>query len=139
MRCLIGDFDILLTSIHICSRQNIIQGLNQPISSLKLADLPKTKLSGLKICPKGPERTESIVPGSRSTKTARGTYFPPNIEQINPYKHQQTEILLPCRGMSERIKLFTLLSLHVKTYRLPHCSKHLFFLTGGQNHHDRYR
>ena len=42
---------------------------------------PKTKLSGLKICPKGPERTESIVPGSKSTKTARGTYFPPKIEK----------------------------------------------------------
>ncbi len=33
--------------------------------------LPNTKLSGLNICPKGPERTESIVPGSRSTKMAR--------------------------------------------------------------------
>lgn len=40
---------------------------------------PKTKLSGLKICPKGPERTESIVPGSKSTKTALGTYLPPAI------------------------------------------------------------
>lgn len=40
-------------------------------------NIPKTKLSGLKICPKGPERTESIVPGSRSTKMALGTYFPP--------------------------------------------------------------
>ena len=39
--------------------------------------LPKTKLSGLKICPNGPDRTESIVPGSKSTKTALGTYFPP--------------------------------------------------------------
>lgn len=39
--------------------------------------LPKTKLSGLKICPKGPERTESMVPGSRSTRMALGTYFPP--------------------------------------------------------------
>lgn len=38
---------------------------------------PNTKLSGLKICPKGPERTESMVPGSRSTRMARGTYFPP--------------------------------------------------------------
>ena len=46
--------------------------------------LPKTKLSGLKICPKGPERTESIVPGSKSTKTALGTYFPP---QKKEYKH----------------------------------------------------
>lgn len=34
---------------------------------------PKMKLSGRKICPKGPERTESIVPGSRSISTARGT------------------------------------------------------------------
>ena len=40
--------------------------------------LPKTKLSGLKICPNGPERTESIVPGSKSTRQALGTYFPPN-------------------------------------------------------------
>ena len=39
---------------------------------------PKTKLSGLKICPNGPERTESIVPGSKSTRQALGTYFPPN-------------------------------------------------------------
>lgn len=39
--------------------------------------IPKTKLSGLNICPKGPERTESMVPGSRSTRMARGTYFPP--------------------------------------------------------------
>lgn len=37
------------------------------------------KLSGRKICPKGPDRTESMVPGSRSTNTARGTYLPPEI------------------------------------------------------------
>lgn len=42
---------------------------------------PKTKLSGRKICPKGPERTESMVPGSRSTSTARGTYLPPAKEK----------------------------------------------------------
>ncbi len=42
--------------------------------------LPKTKLSGLNICPKGPERTESMVPGSRSTRMARGTYFPPKTD-----------------------------------------------------------
>ena len=42
--------------------------------------IPKTKLSGLKICPKGPERTESIVPGSKSTKMALGTYFPPRTQ-----------------------------------------------------------
>ena len=40
-------------------------------------NVPKTKLSGRKSCPKGPLRTESIVPGSRSTRTARGTYLPP--------------------------------------------------------------
>lgn len=33
------------------------------------------KLSGLKSCPKAPERTLSMVPGSRSTSTARGTYL----------------------------------------------------------------
>lgn len=43
----------------------------------KKKGLPNTKLSGLKICPNGPERTESMVPGSRSTRTARGTYLPP--------------------------------------------------------------
>lgn len=29
------------------------------------------------IWPQGPERTESVVPGSRCTKITRGTYFPP--------------------------------------------------------------
>ena len=43
---------------------------------------PKTKLSGLNTCPKGPDLTESIVPGSRSTSTARGTYFPPAETQV---------------------------------------------------------
>lgn len=43
-------------------------------------NLPKTKLSGLKICPNGPDRTESIVPGSKSTNTALGTYLPPEKE-----------------------------------------------------------
>lgn len=43
----------------------------------KNRNLPKIKLSGLKSCPKGPDRTESIVPGSRSSKIARGTYLPP--------------------------------------------------------------
>ncbi|KAF3844547.1 hypothetical protein F7725_007710 [Dissostichus mawsoni] len=33
---------------------------------------PSTKLSGLKIWPKGPDLTESMVPGSKSTSTARG-------------------------------------------------------------------
>ena len=35
-------------------------------------DCPNTKLSGLKIWPKGPDLTESMVPGSRSTRTACG-------------------------------------------------------------------
>ena len=34
---------------------------------------PNTKLSGRKIWPYGPARTESMVPGSRSSSTARGT------------------------------------------------------------------
>lgn len=38
---------------------------------------PKTKLSGLNNCPNGPERTESMVPGSRSTRMARGTNLLP--------------------------------------------------------------
>merc|ERR1719499_774040 len=38
---------------------------------------PNTKLSGLKIWPKGPDLTLSMVPGSRSTRTALGTYLPP--------------------------------------------------------------
>ena len=41
-----------------------------------LIRLPKTKLSGLKTSPKGPDLMESMVPGSKSTKTALGTYFP---------------------------------------------------------------
>lgn len=40
-------------------------------------DIPNTKLSGLKIWPNGPDLTESMVPGSRSTKMARGTYLLP--------------------------------------------------------------
>lgn len=43
---------------------------------------PKTKLSGLKTWPNGPDLTESIVPGSKSTSTARGTYFPPGHEEV---------------------------------------------------------
>lgn len=39
--------------------------------------IPKTKLSGLKIWPNGPDLTESIVPGSKSTRIARGTYLLP--------------------------------------------------------------
>lgn len=48
-----------------------------PIPTQHVLVLPKTKLSGLKICPKGPERTESMVPGSKSTRMARGTNLLP--------------------------------------------------------------
>lgn len=41
------------------------------------SDSPKTKLSGRNSCPNGPERTESMVPGSRSTRMARGTNLLP--------------------------------------------------------------
>ena len=52
--------------------------LDPPMDSFKhTSTLPKTKLSGLKSCPNGPDLTESMVPGSRSINTARGTYFPP--------------------------------------------------------------
>lgn len=61
---------------------------NYHINTFKFS--PKTKLSGLKTCPKGPDLTESIVPGSRSTSTARGTYLPPgdagNLLQCEPFK-----------------------------------------------------
>ena len=57
------------------------------ISVRKRLVIPKTKLSGLKICPKGPDLTESIVPGSRSTMTALGTYFPPVESHIRHYHY----------------------------------------------------
>ena len=38
---------------------------------------PKMKLSGRNSWPNGPDRTESIVPGSKSKRIALGTYFPP--------------------------------------------------------------
>lgn len=48
----------------------------RPFAQLLPAPLwPKTKLSGRKRPPRGPERTESMVPGSRSMRTARGTYL----------------------------------------------------------------
>jgi len=34
-------------------------------------------LSGRKSSPYGPALIESMVPGSKSTRTALGTYFPP--------------------------------------------------------------
>ena len=46
-------------------------------SHLPAPECPKTKLSGLKSWPKGPDLTASIVPGSRSSSTHLGTYLPP--------------------------------------------------------------
>lgn len=99
-----------------------------------LFNSPKTKLSGLKICPKGPERTESIVPGSKSTKTARGTYFPPKIEK----KRKSVERPRDCHSHTKTWQLESQWIWFCQTYRLPHCSKRLFFPTGGQSHRDRY-
>lgn len=47
---------------------------------------PNTKFSGLKSCPNGPDRTVFMVPGSRSTSTARGTNLPPATHQP-PQRH----------------------------------------------------
>ena len=52
-----------------------------------LRSVRKTKLSGRKIWPNGPDRTESIVPGSRSTRMARGTYLPPEKTTYNVQKN----------------------------------------------------
>ena len=65
-----------LFTVHFCSYCCL--WIHLPLAQLFPAPLcPKTKLSGRKSCPKGPDRTESMVPGSRSTRTALGTYFPP--------------------------------------------------------------
>ena len=64
------DFDanekerVLAASMRVCVSSDQL---------LPAPDCPKTKLSGRKICPKGPARTESMVPGSRSIRIARGT------------------------------------------------------------------
>lgn len=47
-------------------------------------NLPKMKLSGRKSCPKGPDLTLSMVPGSKSTRAALGTYFWAEREQSPP-------------------------------------------------------
>lgn len=54
--------------------------------------VPNTKLSGLKIWPKGPDLTESMVPGSRSTRMARGTYLlPVGTEQDSDLQAEQSD------------------------------------------------
>lgn len=49
--------------------QRFQQGPHSPVMNIT------HKLSGLKRLPRGPALMLSIVPGSKSTKTARGTYF----------------------------------------------------------------
>ena len=49
---------------------------SRPFAQLLPAPLwPNTKLSGRKRPPRGPDRTASMVPGSRSIRIARGTYL----------------------------------------------------------------
>ncbi|KAK1083134.1 hypothetical protein LTR33_003454, partial [Friedmanniomyces endolithicus] len=52
-------------------------GVVAPGQLLPAPDCPKTKLSGRMRAPNGPARTASMVPGSRSTRTVRGTYLLP--------------------------------------------------------------
>ena len=48
--------------------------------------LPNIKLSGLNNCPNGPDLTESIVPGSKSSKIALGTYLPPESDKNEKFQ-----------------------------------------------------
>ena len=77
----LGAMEIIIywSTILVALRAGCQRDVRKYQSSLlsHVAYSPKTKLSGRKIWPNGPERTESIVPGSRSTRTALGTYFPP--------------------------------------------------------------
>lgn len=76
--------------------------------------LPKMKLSGLKSCPKAPERTLSMVPGSRSTSTARGTYFWAAQETSGQVYWSRSA----CSWASDRTR-----TVSRRTYRTPGCSK----------------
>jgi len=73
---------------------------------------PKTKLSGRKICPNGPALTESIVPGSRSTSMARGTYLPPKhiISVVNKHLSFKAKDLT----LKAKVKAKDLTSEHVQ-------------------------
>lgn len=55
----------------------VLVGSGWVVTTWFIVHSPKTKLSGLNSCPNGPERTESMVPGSRSTRMARGTNLLP--------------------------------------------------------------
>lgn len=89
--------------------------------TLNLFYSPNTKLSGRKSWPNGPLRTESIVPGSRSTRTARGTYFPPEIN--HRFNHSIVRLIV---------------------YQQLHCNRRWYVQVEDPNRHgmcplDRYR
>ena len=89
--------------------------------------LPNIKLSGLKICPNGPERTESIVPGSKSTKTARGTYLPPTNEQKYNFN---TNI--------KALKIFAKVLYNNISHPKLRCNRRLFFPAVNPNRRDMF-
>jgi hypothetical protein len=71
-------------SLRVCVKKTRVRKMmchrhsvhSRPFAQLLPAPLwPNTKLSGRKRPPRGPDRTASMVPGSRSTKIARGTYL----------------------------------------------------------------
>jgi hypothetical protein len=69
-----------------------INGMSPCLTTIPL-DSPTHMLSGLKRFPKGPLLIESMVPGSKSTRTARGTYLP---------KRQAISLGRPWTGMMKR-------------------------------------
>ena len=71
--CVVTFCPVVTSSTLSCYLNKLINSEN----SWSWLNLPKTKLSGLKICPNGPDLMESMVPGSKSTRTERGTYLPP--------------------------------------------------------------
>ena len=105
-----------------------------PINHIINWYLPKTKLSGRNIWPNGPERTESIVPGSRSTRTALGTYFPPECakkkkQQLNAQWDNQ---------LFQRKLFFVEKNNQIINNLLPRYNKRLFFPTVSRNLHDKF-
>jgi len=91
---------------------------------------PKTKLSGLKTCPKGPDRTESIVPGSRSMRMARGTYFPPlctnnNVQQTDNRNYTNDNIHIHHQSGAP--------ILHLAYYASPPCAYVARFFSPAQD------
>lgn len=80
--------------------------------------LPKTKLSGLNSWPNTPALTESMVPGSKSTRTARGTYFfPTNWKAFHYSSAMSPEVF-------KYIK-WKLIAFNI-SHPWPRCNKHWF-------------